>query len=102
MSIRHFAGPAGSFFLCVFACLFLVSPLLRADSADTMAAEFTAPPESARPWVYWMFMDGNLTREGITADLEAMKQAGIGRAIYMEEGVGVPRGPVKFMSPEWQ
>ncbi len=88
--------------LCMVFCAVLASPLLHAETPDSMAAEFAAPPESARPWVYWMFMDGNLTREGITADLEAMRQAGIGGAIYMEVGVGIKRGPVKFMSPEWQ
>lgn len=47
-------------------------------------------------------MDGNFTREGITADLEAMKRAGIGGAIFMEVNVGIPQGPVRFMSPQWQ
>ncbi|MEN6336404.1 MAG: glycosyl hydrolase, partial [Phycisphaerales bacterium] len=47
-------------------------------------------------------MDGNLSREGITADLEAMKQAGIGGVILMEVDVGVPRGPVRFMSEPWR
>ena len=37
---------------------------------------FRNPPESARPWVYWFVMDGNLSREGITADFEALKKAG--------------------------
>jgi len=37
-------------------------------------------------------MDGNLSREGLTADLEAMKHAGIGGVIVMEVNVGVPRG----------
>jgi hypothetical protein len=52
--------------------------------------------------VYWFFMDGNLSREGITADLEAMKDAGIGGVILMEVDVGVPRGPVRFMSEPWR
>ena len=64
--------------------------------------EFQTPPDSARPWVYWFIMDGNLTREGITADLEAMKDQGIGGVILMEVNVGVPRGNVDFMSEEWQ
>jgi hypothetical protein len=63
---------------------------------------FLHPPDSARPWVYWFIMDGNLSREGITADFEALKRAGIGGVIMMEVDVGIPRGPVKFMSPEWQ
>ena len=56
---------------------------------------------AARPWVYWMISDGNLSREGITADLEAMQDAGIGGVIIMEVDVGIPRGPVAFMSPQW-
>ena len=63
---------------------------------------FVHPPDSARPWVYWFFMDGNLSREGITADLEAMRTAGIGGVIIMEVNVGIPRGPVKFMSEQWR
>jgi hypothetical protein len=72
------------------------------EGPDTFTAEFIQPPDSARPWVYWYFMDGNLTREGMTADLEAMKIAGIGGAIYLEVGVGISPGPVEFMINPWQ
>jgi hypothetical protein len=71
-------------------------------AADDLAKNFAAPPPSARPWVYYFIMDGNLTREGITADVEAMKRAGIGGMIIMEVNVGVPQGLVKFMSAEWR
>ena len=71
------------------------------NAADFLADGFANPPHSARPWVYWYFMDGNLTREGMTADLAAMNQAGIGGAIFLEVDLGVPRGPVNFMSPQW-
>ena len=73
-----------------------------ARAADDLAAHFGTPPDAARPWVYWYFMDGNLTREGMTADLEAMQQAGIGGAIFLEVNIGIPRGPVEFMSPAWR
>jgi alpha-L-rhamnosidase len=63
---------------------------------------FRTPPHSARPWVYWFVMDGNQTKAGITADFEALKRVGIGGVIFMEVDVGVPKGPVKFMSPEWR
>jgi (4-O-methyl)-D-glucuronate---lignin esterase len=69
---------------------------------DDLVRGFAAPPDSTRPWVYWMWMDGNLTREGITADLEAMKRAGIGGVVAMEVNVGIPRGPVEFMSTGWR
>jgi hypothetical protein len=71
-------------------------------AADGLAAGFARPPDEARPWVYWMWMDGNLTREGITADLEAMRAAGLGGVVICEVNVGVPRGPVEFMSPAWR
>ncbi|MDR2755684.1 MAG: hypothetical protein LBC20_08250 [Planctomycetaceae bacterium] len=66
-------------------------------------AEFKSPPDSVRPWVYWFIMDGNLSKEGITADLESMKQQGIGGVILMEVNrTGVTRGNIDFMSEEWQ
>ena len=71
-------------------------------AADALRDGFVRPPDAAKPWVYWYFMDGNLTREGMMADLEAMKKAGIGGAIFLEVNIGIPRGPVDFMSPHWQ
>jgi hypothetical protein len=66
-----------------------------------MASAFSSPPASARPWVYWFWLNGNTTREGITADLEAMKRVGIGGALIMEVDQGAPQGPIGFMSPSW-
>ncbi len=72
------------------------------DPSNDLATGFAHPPDAARPWAYWMWMDGNLDREGITADLEAMRAAGLGGVVICEVNVGVPRGPVEFMSPEWR
>ncbi len=47
-------------------------------------------------------MNGNITKAGITADLEAMKQIGLGGATIVNVDCGIPRGPVQFMSPEWR
>lgn len=59
-------------------------------AAAPLAEGFAQPPAGAKPWVYWYFMDGNLTREGMTADLEAMKQAGIGGAIFPGVDIDIP------------
>ena len=40
---------------------------------------FLYPPESAKPGVLWMWMGANLSKEGITKDLEALKKAGFNR-----------------------
>jgi hypothetical protein len=69
---------------------------------DDLADSFRNPPDSARPGVYWYFMDGNLSRSGMTRDLESMKAAGLGHLVFLEVNVGVPRGPVGFLSEEWQ
>lgn len=74
----------------------------EANGADDLAQVFQSPPDSARPGVYWYFMDGNLNNTEMIADLESMKAAGLGNLVFLEVNVGIPKGPVKFMSPEWQ
>ncbi len=73
-----------------------------AQPDDQLKEAFKNPPDTSKPGVYWYFMDGNLSREGMTKDLESMKEVGISNLIFLEVGIGVPRGPVDFMSPEWQ
>ncbi|MEI6916091.1 MAG: glycosyl hydrolase, partial [Armatimonadota bacterium] len=69
---------------------------------SSLEQNFATPPASARPWVYWFWLNGNITREGITADLEAMQRVGIGGALIMEVDVGVPVGPVDFAGAKWR
>jgi hypothetical protein len=71
-------------------------------STDQLEAGFLNPPEAARPHTWWQWMNGNITREGITADLEAMKQIGLGGATVVNLDCGIPRGQVPFMGPEWR
>ena len=69
---------------------------------DPLKSGFVNPPDSARPGVYWYFMDGNRTAESMTKDIESMKKAGIGNLIFLEVNVGIPRGKVDLLSEEWQ
>ena len=71
---------------------------------------FLNPPDDARPWVYWYQINGNLTKEGITADLETMQRVGIG-GVFLAEVDGSPQGPVAlvpkngkrcFVLPVWK
>ncbi len=71
-------------------------------SLDVLKKGFQSPPDSSRPGVYWYFMDGNMSEKAITEDLESMKKAGIGNLIFLEVNVGIPRGPVDFLSTQWQ
>ncbi len=74
-----------------------------APAADDLAKNFAAPPPSALPWVFWFWINGNISKSGITADLEAMKRVGIGGALLMEvSGMAwAPDGPVTPASPQW-
>jgi hypothetical protein len=68
---------------------------------DLIEKGFLQPPTSAGPYTYWMWMNGNITKKGITLDLEAMKQSGVAGAMIFNNAVGIPRGPVDFASDEW-
>jgi hypothetical protein len=73
-----------------------------ATSTDLLETGFLNPPDSARPQTWWHWMNGNITKEGITADLAAMKHIGLGGATIVNVDCGIPRGPVPFMSQEWR
>jgi hypothetical protein len=71
-------------------------------SYNTLRTQFVAPPSWARPHTWWHWMGGNVSKEGITADLESMKEAGIGGAHIFDAGQGIPAGPVDYNSPQWR
>ena len=51
-----------------------------AAGEDQLLSAFRSPPPAARPQVWWHWINGNVTREGIVADLDAMAAVGIGGA----------------------
>jgi len=74
----------------------------NSPSGNTLSdKDFLNPPEDARPWVYWFWINGNITKEGITADIEAMQRVGIGGVLIMEVD-GSPQGPVAFGTESWK
>ena len=77
------------------------SGLLFAASATDLQSNFINPPDSARPHTWWHWMNGNISRQGITADLEAMAEVGIGGAQIFNVSVNILEGPAPFMSPQW-
>jgi len=85
----------------VFVLAFTM-PSCTAQADDQLKEAFKNPPVTSKPGVYWYFMDGNLSMEEMTKDLESMNESGINHVIFLEVGIGVPRGPIDFMSEEWQ
>ena len=60
-----------------------------------MEEAFRNPPAEAKPLMIWQWMDGLVSREGITADLEAYKEAGIGGVQNFQVG-----GPMQGLAKD--
>lgn len=95
MHLRSSSLSLGCGFLMLLAA---VGPSL----AGRMERDFAVPPASTRPWVYWFWLNGNITSNGITADLEAMKRVGIGGVLIMEVDQGTPKGDAAFGGLPWR
>jgi hypothetical protein len=87
----------------MLAVLMALGALLGGAVADELERGFAQPPHAAKPWVFWFWINGNISKEGITADLEALHNAGIGGLVWMEvSGMAwAPDGPVKGGTPQW-
>lgn len=76
-----------------------------AAQAEDLEAGFRNPPAQARPHTFWHWMNGNVSREGITADLEAMARVGVGGVMVFNvagsHACDTPPGPIDYMSPAW-
>jgi len=73
-------------------------------ASDITPETFRTPPESSRIAAWWHWMDGKLTKEGITKDLEAMKAQNIDDATILNvyRDIGVTNVPVSpFGSEQW-
>src|SRR5271157_766818 len=73
---------------------------LGAETAGTLETAFRQPPPGAYAKTWWHWMNGNITAEGITLDIEAMKRAGIRGFQIFQVGTGIPKGPVDYSSSE--
>src|SRR5689334_24907408 len=78
---------------------------MHAQSANELKDRFLHPPNAAKPWVFWYWYEASVSKEGITADLKAMKEAGIGGAYLMpiKGAIDPPLmdSVVVQLSPQW-
>jgi hypothetical protein len=92
-----------SAFLLEFLALATAQPATAQPAPDPKI--FLNPPASARPWVFWYWMNAAVSKEGLHADLLAMKSAGIGGAYLMP--INGPANPPQYtpiteqLSPRW-
>jgi hypothetical protein len=92
-------------FFLLWAILFSIQSASQSAIDEQFEKEFLRPGAEARPWVFWYWMHGAISREGITADLEAMKEVGIAGAYLMpikDTSSVIPFKPVvRQLTPEW-
>src|SRR5216110_2384105 len=91
--------------LLLILAVFLVLGAHRQSSRDALESGFLNPPDSAKPRVWWHWMNGNITKEGIKLDLEWMRRVGIGGFQNFDAALNTPRLVDKrlvYMTPEWK
>src|SRR5258708_3427553 len=74
-------------------------------SSDPFLQEFRSPPPSAKPRVWWHWMNGNVSKEGIRRDLDWMHRIGIGGINAIDASLATPQVVEKrliYMTPDWQ
>ncbi len=77
----------------------------EAASEPTLEEQFRDPPNSARPRVWWHWMNGNIDKDGIAKDLAWMKRVGIGGLQNFDANLQTPQLVEKrlvYMTPEWK
>ncbi len=92
----------------ISASLVLVTGLGMAaaqSASDSLKSGFENPPDSARPRVWWHWMNGNISKEGIKLDLEWMHRVGIAGFQNFDAALDTPLVVDKrlaYMTPEWK
>ena len=97
--------------IACFACALCLQNTSYAESteqvgthafASDLSEHFINPPEETKPWCYWYWLGGDISKEGITKDLESMARVGIRRAMIGNVNAGkAPENPIKMLTPEW-
>lgn len=77
------------------------APAMEESWRDWLYEGFLIPQDTARTKVWWFHGETEGTHEGITADLEAFRQAGVGGVVYYDQVHGSGEGAAKVFSPEW-
>jgi len=82
------------------------APVVSASQpSDPLRAGFLNPPNGARPRVWWHWMNGNISEEGIKLDLEWMQRVGLGGVTIFEGAINTPQvvpQRLVYMTPEWK
>jgi hypothetical protein len=85
----------------ILICLMLTcSSLLLQSQTDQLYQNFLNPPKEYKPGTWMHAMSSNMSKVGMTKDLEAIQNVGIGKVLLFNVTQGIPVGPVKYASTE--
>jgi len=83
----------------------LAEEVARDNQVDALEEAFRVPPEQARPRVWWHWLNGNVTKDGIAKDLAWMARIGIGGVQTFDVNFQTPNvveHRLAYMTPEWK
>ena len=89
----------------LFSGLILITYSFSQVKSDSIYANFKNPPNSAKPRVWWHWMNGNITKEGIRKDLQWMHRSDIGGFQNFDAALTTPqivKRRLTYMTPEWK
>lgn len=87
--------------LFIIVATALSSCSLKVESNNFLSVdEFKNPPAEYKPRTWFHAMSGNMSKTGLTKDLEAIEEVGIGGILLFNVSQGIPNGPIKYNSPE--
>ncbi|WP_288956481.1 glycosyl hydrolase [uncultured Polaribacter sp.] len=81
--------------------LFLFLGCNNSEDYKDIQSGFVNPTEDNNLWCYWYWINDDISKDGITKDLEAMKKAGIGGALIGNINPARKDGKVPMLSEEW-
>jgi len=87
--------------LLLLLCINFCNCDQKQNEVISLEAGFNNPPNQAKARTWWHWISGNVSKSGITKDLEAMKEVGIQEATLFNVHLGFPQGSVKYLSEEW-
>ncbi|MGC9197472.1 MAG: glycosyl hydrolase [Acidobacteriaceae bacterium] len=98
----HLAAILGLFCIIAVSVRAQVPPSAPHDS---LLNGFMDPPNQARPRVWWHWMNGNISTDGIKLDLDWMHRVGLGGITIFEGSINTPQvvpHRLIYMTPDWK
>ncbi|WP_369753958.1 glycosyl hydrolase [Flavobacterium sp. WC2409] len=91
--------------ISVFSLVLICNSTYAQESKDALLNNFETPPNSAKPRVWWHWMHGNISKDGIQKDLLWMNRIGIGGFMNFDAAMTTPQIVSKrltYMTADWK